>query len=238
MTIMWSLDVEEGGRERSWEETKREHMKERVLDGHLSPTYAWNDILIAHSCPAMVSQFSFRYMYLSWIETLFWEHLLNSKLLHSFFRTKGDSKTSSSLVNNRSSGLGISISAILSGRGSPMPILSRDFSTWWENPSHLHLQKLYWCMGLSNLTNQWSSTGTVKKVPYMLMVVMYRILLGDKVELSAKAPILRVSLPQDLLRDWTQKINCLCSIKCSLEFWQIMGLLLLSWRFAKSIGLI
>lgn len=35
-----------------------------TVNGHPFPTYALNDILIAHPCPAMVSRFSFRYIIL------------------------------------------------------------------------------------------------------------------------------------------------------------------------------
>ncbi|KAL3503070.1 hypothetical protein ACH5RR_037519 [Cinchona calisaya] len=68
-------------------------------------TYALNDVLIAHPCPATVSRFSFR----------IWR----------------EGEQCSSLVNSKSSGLRVSTAtgptaAVLSAGGFAMPILSRD----------------------------------------------------------------------------------------------------------------
>ncbi|KAM1101477.1 hypothetical protein ACFX13_007970 [Malus domestica] len=75
------------------------------VNSQVLPTYALNDILIAHSCPAALSQFS--------------------------FKIKRDGELCSPLVNSRSSGLRVSTAAgstaaMLSAGGFPMPILSQD----------------------------------------------------------------------------------------------------------------
>ncbi|GMN71138.1 hypothetical protein TIFTF001_054043 [Ficus carica] len=75
------------------------------LNSEQLPTYALNDILIAHPCPASVSRFS--------------------------FKVKGNDQSFSPLVHCRSSGLRVSTAAgstaaMLSAGGFPMPIISRD----------------------------------------------------------------------------------------------------------------
>nr|GMN71176.1 hypothetical protein TIFTF001_054048 [Ficus carica] len=75
------------------------------LNSEQLPTYALNDILIAHPCPSSVSRFS--------------------------FKVEGNDQSFSPLVHCRSSGLRVSTAAgstaaMLSAGGFPMPIISRD----------------------------------------------------------------------------------------------------------------
>ncbi|KAG9448142.1 hypothetical protein H6P81_014270 [Aristolochia fimbriata] len=75
------------------------------LNGQVLSTYALNDVLIAHPCPATISRFS--------------------------FLMKTDGQETSHLVNCRSSGLRVSTAAgstaaMLSAGGFPMPVLCDD----------------------------------------------------------------------------------------------------------------
>ncbi|PQQ18703.1 hypothetical protein Pyn_30060 [Prunus yedoensis var. nudiflora] len=117
-------------------------------------TYALNDVLIAHPCPAAVSQFS--------------------------FKIKSDDQPCSPLVNSRSSGLRVSTAAgstaaMLSAGGFPMPILSEDLQFMVREPmspgetsSLMH--------GLIKSHQSMDATWFLKRVPFTLMVLMFSIL--------------------------------------------------------------
>ncbi|XP_057766370.1 probable NADH kinase isoform X2 [Salvia miltiorrhiza] len=142
------------------------------------PTYALNDILLAHPCPAAVSRFS--------------------------FRIKKDGEPSS-LHHSRSSGLRVSTgagstAAMHSTGGFTMPILSRELQYLVREPisagdsSHLThgFVKSYETMDISWFCREG-----------LLFIdgshVVHSIQLGDTIELSSRAPQLKVYLSPHLL---------------------------------------
>ncbi|KAL6953979.1 NAD(+) kinase [Sarracenia purpurea var. burkii] len=176
--------------------TNFEQMLDNILDGHtvpsklsrmsirvnseLLPTYALNDVLIAHPCPAAVSRFS--------------------------FRIRRNGHKCSPLVNCRSSGLrvstaGGSTAAMLSAGGFAMPILSKDLQYMVREPI------------LPRVANSVLMHGIVKSDESMEIVwfckdgliyvdgshVVHSIQHGDTIELSSRAPVLKVFLPNPLL---------------------------------------
>ncbi|WOK95716.1 putative NADH kinase isoform X3 [Canna indica] len=153
-----------------------------TINGKESPMYALNDILVAHSCPAMVSRFS--------------------------FRIQGNNKTSSRLVHSRSSGLRVSTAAgstaaMLAGGGSPMPILSQDLQYMVREPISPRAAEAPLMHGFvkpdqSMLLEWYTQEGAIYVDGGN---VAHSLQYGDRVEISAKAPVLKAYLPQDLLRD-------------------------------------
>ncbi|BFG28956.1 hypothetical protein CerSpe_152300 [Prunus speciosa] len=141
-------------------------------------TYALNDILIAHPCPAALSRFS--------------------------FKIKGDDQPCAPLVHSRSSGLRVSTAAgstaaMLSAGGFPMPILSQDLQYMVREPispgvasSLMH--------GLIKFHQSMEATWFCKKGVIYIdgSHVSYTIKNGDAIDISSKAPILKVFLPQHL----------------------------------------
>ncbi|XP_027342816.1 NADH kinase isoform X2 [Abrus precatorius] len=145
---------------------------------HMSK-FALNDILIAHPCPASLSTFSFRI-------------------------TKGD-QPCSPLVNCRSSGLRVSTAAgstaaMHSAGGFPMPILSQDLQYMVREPISPGALSDF-MHGLIKHEQTMDTTWTCKKgVIYVDgSHVKYTIQDGDIIEISSKAPILKVFLPHQLL---------------------------------------
>ncbi|KAM3696887.1 hypothetical protein ACB098_06G073100 [Castanea mollissima] len=157
------------------------HVKSQLLS-----TYALNDILIAHPCPATLSRFS--------------------------FKIKRENRPFSPLVNCRSSGLRVSTAsgstaAMLSAGGFPMPILSQDLQYMVREPispgaasSLVHgLIKSDQC-----IETTWFSKEGVIYIDGSH--VCYSVQNGDTIEISSKAPNLKVFLPHQLLsQNYTQK---------------------------------
>ncbi|BAT92476.1 hypothetical protein LR48_Vigan05g132100 [Vigna angularis] len=145
---------------------------------HLS-TYALNDILVAHPCPASVSRFS--------------------------FRIKEGNKPCSPLVNCRSSGLRVSTAAgstaaMHSAGGFPMPILSRDLQYMIREPiSTGEASDLM--RGLIKDDQTLVATWTCRKgVIYIDGSHIYHTIQdGDIIAISSNAPVLKVLLPRHLL---------------------------------------
>ncbi|XP_060188754.1 NADH kinase isoform X1 [Lycium barbarum] len=150
-----------------------------TLNSKHLPTYALNDVLIAHPCPATVSRFS--------------------------FRTKKEDQSCSSLVHCRSSGLRVSTAAgstaaMLSTGGFAMPVLSKDLQYIVREPI---------APGLYNSLMH----GTVKPEELMEIAwyckegliyidgshLVHSVQHGDIIELSSKAPKLKVFLPSHLI---------------------------------------
>ncbi|KAK2967236.1 hypothetical protein RJ640_002063 [Escallonia rubra] len=173
-----------------------EHILDEILEGRTLPsevsrmsicvnsellsTYALNDVLVAHPCPATVSRFS--------------------------FRVKKDGVPCSPLVNCRSSGLRVSTAAgstaaMLSAGGFSMPIISKDLQYIVREPISPRAD-------ISNLMHGIvQSEETMECAWYCQEGLIYidgshtvhSIQHGDTVELSSKAPILKVFLPRHLL---------------------------------------
>ncbi|XP_011626329.1 probable NADH kinase isoform X1 [Amborella trichopoda] len=150
----------------------------RVNDLPLS-TYPLNDVLIAHPCPAAVSSFS--------------------------FQLKKDLENSSALVHCRSSGLRIctaagSTAAMLSAGGYPMPILSRDLHYMVREPIH---PGMFSHLMHGSISPDQSIHIVWKSVEGMIYIdgchVFHPIQYGSNVEISAKAPVLKVFLPSHLV---------------------------------------
>ncbi|KAJ8423453.1 hypothetical protein Cgig2_009355 [Carnegiea gigantea] len=144
------------------------------------PTHALNDVLIAHPCPASVSRFS--------------------------FRLRDNSQSCSSLVNCRSSGLRVSTAAgstaaMLSAGGSVMPILSKDLEymvrepipSGATNPSLMH----GWVKPDETMNIYWFTEEG--KVYVDGCHFTYTIRQGDTIQVSSKAPVLKIFLPCKLL---------------------------------------
>lgn len=143
------------------------------LNDQILPTYALNDVLVAHPCPATVSRFS--------------------------FRIKAKNKNISSLINCRSSGVRVctaagSTAAMLSGGGFPMPIESREIQYMVREPltpraidvPHMHgLVKHDESMHIA-----WYSKEGAIYVDGSH--VSYAVRHGDVIELSSEAPTLKV----------------------------------------------
>ncbi|KAK7335213.1 hypothetical protein VNO80_26990 [Phaseolus coccineus] len=145
---------------------------------HLS-TYALNDILVAHPCPASLSRFS--------------------------FRIKEGDKPCSPLVNCRSSGLRVSTAAgstaaMHSAGGFPMPILSRDLQYMTREPisSGAASDLMH---GLIKHDQTLVATWTCRKGVIYIdgSHINHAIQDGDIIEISSRAPVLKVILPHHLL---------------------------------------
>ncbi|GAB2278020.1 hypothetical protein Dimus_012719 [Dionaea muscipula] len=143
------------------------------------PCYALNDLLIAHPCPAAVSRFSFR------------------------LRKDGHPQSHTCLVNCRCSGLRVctaagSTAAMLSAGGFSMPILSRDLQYMVREPISPVASGLNLMRGFveSHLTMDitWSSKDGVLYVDGSHFT--YPIQQGDVIEISSKAPVLKIYLRQ------------------------------------------
>ncbi|ONI12300.1 hypothetical protein PRUPE_4G156300 [Prunus persica] len=193
--------------------TRAEEVLDNILEGRTIPskltrisicvnsqvlsTYALNDVLIAHPCPAAVSQFS--------------------------FKIKSDDQPCSPLVNSRSSGLRVSTAAgstaaMLSAGGFLMPILSEDLQFMvrepispGETPSLMH--------GLIKSHQSMDATWFCKEGAIYIdgSHVFYSIQNGDTIEISSRAPILKVFLSQRLQttvkkleEEYLQKKEILC----------------------------
>ncbi|KAK7313652.1 hypothetical protein VNO77_38842 [Canavalia gladiata] len=142
-------------------------------------TYALNDILISHPCPASLSRFS--------------------------IRIKKDDQPCSPLVNCRSSGLRVSTSAgstaaMHSAGGFLMPILSHDLQYMVREPISAG--------SVSNFMHGFIKDDQTMHITWtneegMLYIdgfhVNYTIQEGDIIEISSKAPILKVFLSRQLL---------------------------------------
>ncbi|XP_021894956.1 NADH kinase [Carica papaya] len=148
------------------------------LNSKQLPVYALNDILVAHPCPATVSRFS--------------------------FRIQRNGQPCSPLVNCRSSGLRVSTAAgstaaMLSAGGFVMPILSQDLQYMVREPispgafsARMHgLVKSDESMDIG-----WCSKEGLIYVDGSH--VFYSVQKGDAIELSSKAPVLKVYMPAHL----------------------------------------
>lgn len=151
-------------------------------------TYALNDILIAHPCPATLSRFS--------------------------FKIKKENQPFSSLVNCRSSGLRVSTAAgstaaMLSAGGFPMPILSQDLQYMVREP--ISPRAASGLMHRLIKSDQYIETTWFSKEGVIYIDgshVCYSIQNGDTVEISSKAPILKLFLPHQLLsQNHAQKVE-------------------------------
>ncbi|KAK9937770.1 hypothetical protein M0R45_014540 [Rubus argutus] len=161
-------------------------IKDRIIPSNLTrisigvnsqvvSTYALNDILIAHPCPATLSRFS--------------------------FKIKSNGQSCSPLVNCRSSGLRISTAAgataaMLSAGGFPMSILSQDLQYMVREPissgaasslmhgfikSHQSMEATWFCtQGIIYIDGSH---------------VRCSIKNGDRIDISSTAPVLKVFLP-------------------------------------------
>lgn len=118
-----------------------------------------------------------------------------------------ENQKASSLINCRSSGLRVcsaagSTAAMLSGGGLPMPILSRELQYMVREPISPRAADvpLMHCFVKpdESLNVAWYSQGGAIYVDGSH--VLYSVQHGDVIELSTKAPILRVYLPENLLR--------------------------------------
>ncbi|KAK1292552.1 putative NADH kinase [Acorus calamus] len=173
-----------------------EQVLDEILEGHRIPSELsrisitlngvplanpLNDVLIAHPCPATVSRFS--------------------------FRIRRDKEWIAPLVNCRSSGLRVSTAAgstaaMLSAGGFTMPIASRDLQYMVREPI------------LSKPGNPQPMHGLLKPEQSMQLMwyskegivyidgshVFHPIQHGDAIEISSKAPTLKVYLPSHLLK--------------------------------------
>ncbi|KAH0449953.1 hypothetical protein IEQ34_020645 [Dendrobium chrysotoxum] len=145
------------------------------------PTFALNDVLISHPCPATVSRFSFRVKY--------------------------NNQKGSSLVNCRSSGLRIctaagSTAAMLSAGGFPMPISSSELQFMVREPISPRAVDFPLLHGLlkSNQSMHISWYGKEGTIYIDGSHLFFPIRHGDIVEISANAPHLKVHLPHSLIR--------------------------------------
>ncbi|CAH8318986.1 unnamed protein product [Eruca vesicaria subsp. sativa] len=140
-------------------------------------SHAFNDILIAHPCPAAVSKFSFK---------------IKNK----------DGDTNPKTVNCRSSGLRVctaagSTAAMLSAGGFVMPMLSSDLQFMVREPispgptlAQMHSS---FKAGQTMDVNWYSDHGTIYIDGCQ---VNYIVQLGDTIEISSDAPVLNVFLSQ------------------------------------------
>ncbi|XP_054814572.1 NADH kinase isoform X2 [Prosopis cineraria] len=149
------------------------------VNTHQLPTYALNDILVAHPCPAALSAFS--------------------------FRIRKENRPCSPLVNCRSSGLRVSAAAgstaaMHSAGGFLMPILSQDLQYMVREPilPGPLLNLMHGVIKHDQVMNiTWScKEGVIYVDGYH---VNYTIQDGDTVDISNRAPILKVFLPNQLL---------------------------------------
>ncbi|KAL1349925.1 hypothetical protein AAHE18_07G190000 [Arachis hypogaea] len=150
------------------------------VNAHQLSTFALNDILVAHPCPASLSRFS--------------------------FSIKMDDQFCSPRVNCRSSGLRVSTAAgstaaMHSAGGFPMHILSQDLQYMVREPiSHGALSDFM--HGLvehdQKMDTTWSSRRGVIYIDGSH--VNYSIKNGDFIQISSKAPVLKIFLPHQLLQ--------------------------------------
>ncbi|KAK2422720.1 NADH kinase [Trifolium repens] len=146
---------------------------------HLS-TYALNDVLVAHPSPAALSRFSFRI-------------------------TKEDQPCSPQ-VNCRSSGLRVSTAAgstaaMHSAGGFPMSISSRGLQYMVREPISPATVSDF-MHGLIKQDEEMNATWTCRKGVIYIdgSHINYTIQDGDIIEISSKAPSLKVFLPHRLLQ--------------------------------------
>ncbi|XP_068665321.1 probable NADH kinase [Aristolochia californica] len=151
------------------------------LNGQVLSTYALNDVLVAHPCPATISRIS--------------------------FLLKTDGEVSSPLVNCRSSGLRVSTAAgstaaMLSAGGFPMPILCDDLQYMVREPILTEAANSNLMHGIiksdQTMYMAWHSKEGFIYIDGSNM--FQSIQHGDVIELSSMAPILKVFLPPHLLR--------------------------------------
>lgn len=142
------------------------------------PTCALNDVLIAHPCPATVSRFSSRIR---------------------------RNNQPSSLVSSRSSGLRVSTAAgstaaMLSSGGFVMPILSRDLQYMVREPINPG-DKSSLMHGVVKSDESMHIAWYCKEGLIYIdgSNVVFPVQHGDTIELSSKAPVLKIFLPSHLL---------------------------------------
>ncbi|GAB4849300.1 hypothetical protein Ancab_004100 [Ancistrocladus abbreviatus] len=150
------------------------------VNSKLMPIHALNDLLIAHPCPAAVSRFTFRL----------------AKDGHPYTPPE----------NCRSSGLRVctaagSTAAMLSAGGFAMPILSKDLQYMVREPIRPSTSNSRLMHGLvkfdQTMEAVWSSEEGFIYIDGFHDV--YPIQLGDRIEVSSKAPVLKIFLPRHLL---------------------------------------
>ncbi|CAN8233873.1 unnamed protein product [Cochlearia groenlandica] len=141
-------------------------------------SHALNDVLISHPCPAAVSRFSFK---------------IKNK----------DGETSTKTVNCRSSGLRVctatgSTAAMLSAGGFVMPMLSHDLQFMVREPispgSSITQMHSDFRPDQTMDVNWYSDHGTIYIDGCQ---VRYNVQLGDTIEVSSHAPVLKVFLPHN-----------------------------------------
>ncbi|KAK6132584.1 hypothetical protein DH2020_033686 [Rehmannia glutinosa] len=145
------------------------------LNSKLISTSALNDVLLAHPCPSVVSRFS--------------------------FRITQNGEPLSNLLHSRSSGLRVSTAAgstaaMLSAGGSAMPILSKELQYMVREPilpdPNSHLMH-----GFVKSDETMDITWFCREG--LLYIdgshVVHSVQHGDTIELSSKAPTLKVYLP-------------------------------------------
>ncbi|PSS15996.1 NADH kinase [Actinidia chinensis var. chinensis] len=146
----------------------------------LLSTYALNDVLIAHPCPATVSRFS--------------------------FRISKDGHPCSDLVNCRSSSLRVSTAAgstaaMLSAGGFGISILSKDLQYLMRESILLGAANSSLLHGVvksdESMDNVWYCKERLIYIDGSHVV--YSIQHGDTIELSSSATVLKVFLPNPLL---------------------------------------
>ncbi|KAI5662286.1 hypothetical protein M9H77_21609 [Catharanthus roseus] len=143
------------------------------------PTFALNDVLVAHPCPATVSRLS--------------------------FRIQKQGEYCSPLAHSRSSGLRVSTAAgstaaMQSAGGFAMPILSKDLQYMVREPispgTNSRLMHGYVKLNESMEIKWFSNEGFIYiDGSHVIIEVQF----GDTIELSSRAPVLKVFLPRHLL---------------------------------------
>ncbi|KDP33218.1 hypothetical protein JCGZ_12740 [Jatropha curcas] len=146
------------------------------VNSQLLSTFALNDILVAHPCPATVSRFS--------------------------FKIQRDGKSCTPLANCRSSGLRVSTAAgstaaMLSAGGFVMPILSQDLQYMVREPIPPGAATSSLMHGIiksdQSMEARWFSEKG--KIYIDGSHVCHSTEYGDTVEISSKAPVLKIFLP-------------------------------------------
>ncbi|KAA8524037.1 hypothetical protein F0562_010532 [Nyssa sinensis] len=145
------------------------------VNSQLLSTYALNDVLIAHPCPATVSRLS--------------------------FRIKKEGQPCSPLVNCRSSGLRVSTAAgstaaMLSAGGFAMPILSKDLQYMVREPISPGEANASLIHGVVKFDETMDTSWFCKEGLIYIdgSHVFYSLRHGDTIELSPRAPVLKVFL--------------------------------------------
>ncbi|XP_019425778.1 PREDICTED: NADH kinase [Lupinus angustifolius] len=144
-------------------------------------TYALNDILAAHPCPASLSRFSLR------------------------IRKNDHDQPCSPLVNCRSSGLRVSTAAgstaaMHSAGGFPMPILSQDLQYMVREPISPGAVSDFMHGCIKRDQTMYTSWSSRKGIVYVDgSHINHTIQDGDIIEISSKAPTLKVFLPYQFL---------------------------------------